>query len=589
MFRTLYARLTDPARPVYRIVAIIAWALILNAVFLVLPNFIRGGDAAFHIFNTGQFAAGLREGVLYPRWFGDFYNGYGAPVGIGYAPLTYYAGSLFMLAGLPVFWALKLMLTITLVIGGLGMYRLASHFLPITGALAAALIYQAMPYYVIDLYSRAALGEYISFAWLPFIFLFTYQCIKRGRLLDCALLTFTLGGLALTHILTAYMTGIALAVFAVALIVQERQNWLMKLIRLGLSGALGIALAAIYLLPLLSETVYLDTSHLTDTTFGNYQNNFLFNAWGYLGTNRTSTFLENTMIGLSAVLSIALVVALAVILYRNWRTYPTERRPMTVAMIAVFAFCMFMSFSLSGLLWALLPRASMLQFPTRWQTLCALGAAYLAGEILTWLTETQSQRQNLPTRQRRLLPWFIGLVLAGHVIYSIGLVGALTYLRRTIPSGLAQQLTGVNPVTAENFGRVFPSEYKPQWVPNLDTAEAAPLDPEHGVNAADSASVQIVQWLSSRREIVADAPEATTLKVATYWFPGWVATVNDQPVETQPDAADGTISFPIPAGQSRIVVAFQDTSVRTTGAVISLAALLIVAGLFAVGWSKRNS
>jgi hypothetical protein len=588
MLRAFYARLTDPARPVYRIVAIIVWALILNAVFLVLPNFIRGGDAAFHIFNTGQFAAGLREGVLYPRWFGDFYNGYGAPVGIGYAPLTYYAGSLFMLAGLSVFWSLKLMLTITLVIGGLGMYRLASRFLPITGALAAALIYQAMPYYVIDLYSRAALGEYISFTWLPFVFLFAYQCIKRGRLLDCALLAFTLGGLALTHILTAYMAGIALAVFAVVLIAQERQGWLMKLIRLGLSGALGLALAAVYILPLLSETVYLDTGHLTDTTFGNYQNNFLFNAWGYLGTNRTSTFLENTMIGLSAVLSIALVVTLAVILYRNWRAYPAERRPMTLAMIAVFAFSMFMSFSLSGIVWAILPRASMLQFPTRWQTLCALGAAYLAGEMVVWLTETQPRRQNLPTRQRRLLPWFIGLVLAGHVIYSIGLVGALTYLRRTIPSGLAQQLTGVNPVSTENFGRVFPSEYKPQWVPNLDSAEATPLDAEHGVSAADSAPVQVVDWRLSRREFMTDAPEATTLKLATYWFPGWQAIVNGQPVETQASADNGLITLPIPEGRSQIVVTFQDTPIRTSGAIISVAALVIVIGLFTVGWSKRN-
>jgi hypothetical protein len=92
------------------------------------PNFIRGGDAAFHIFNTQQFAAGLREDVLYPRWFGDFYNGYGARVGIGYAPLTYYGGSLFMLLGYSVFTALKTLLTITLIIGGLGMYRLASRF-----------------------------------------------------------------------------------------------------------------------------------------------------------------------------------------------------------------------------------------------------------------------------------------------------------------------------------------------------------------------------------------------------------------------------------------------------------------------------
>jgi hypothetical protein len=77
----------------------------------------------------------------------------------------------------------------------------------------AALVYQAMPYYVVDLYSRAALGEYISFAWLPFVFLFAYQCITKRGLLDCVLLAFTIGGLVLTHILTAYMAAFALGLY----------------------------------------------------------------------------------------------------------------------------------------------------------------------------------------------------------------------------------------------------------------------------------------------------------------------------------------------------------------------------------------
>jgi uncharacterized membrane protein len=106
MLQTLYARLIDPMRPILS----------------------GAATRPFIIFNTQQFAAGLREDVLYPRWFGDFYNGYGARVGIGYAPLTYYGGSLFMLLGYSVFTALKTLLTITLIIGGLGMYRLASRF-----------------------------------------------------------------------------------------------------------------------------------------------------------------------------------------------------------------------------------------------------------------------------------------------------------------------------------------------------------------------------------------------------------------------------------------------------------------------------
>ena len=590
MLHALYARLTDPARPITRILLIAAWAIILNAVFLALPNFIRGGDAAFHIFNTQQFATGLREGVLYPRWFGDFFNGYGAPVGIGYAPLAYYGGSLFMLLGLSVFTALKVFLTLTLVISGLGMYRLASRFLPIPGALAAALLYQAMPYYIVDLYSRAALGEYVAFMWLPFIFLFAYQCLNRQRLLDCALLGLTLGGLVLTHILTAYMTILALVVFAIVFIAQEPRGWLWKIVRLGVGGALGIGLAAVYVLPLLSETPYLNTSHLIETSFGNYQNNFLFNAWDYIGTIRTSTFLENTMIGVGALLSVALVIAMAAILYRNWRVYPLLRRRMALAMILVFGFSMFMSFSLSRPLWAILPRAAMLQFPTRWQTLCTLSGAYLAGEIIMWLLERRGNREQLPARQRRLLPLFIALVIGGNVLYSIGLVGALTYLRRAIRSDLAAQLTGAQPVTTDNFGRVFPIEYKPQWVTELDTAESTPVDPEHAVFTSDETTqIEMQLWQLSRRVFTANAARETKVNVQTFWFPGWQATVNGQAVETQAHSSDGTIEFPIPTGHSAIVVSFEDTPIRTTAEIISLLAAIVLAGLIVFDISRRSS
>src|SRR5262245_50429443 len=100
MLQRLRARLSDPVRPLFRVLVIIGWAVILNLVFLLQPTFIRGGDAAFHIFNTQEFATSIREGTMYPRWFGDVFNGYGAPTGLGYAPLTYYGGAAFMLVGM---------------------------------------------------------------------------------------------------------------------------------------------------------------------------------------------------------------------------------------------------------------------------------------------------------------------------------------------------------------------------------------------------------------------------------------------------------------------------------------------------------
>ena len=585
MLQRLRARLSDPARPFWRALVIVSWAIVLNLVFLLQPTFIRGGDAAFHIFNTQEFATGIREGTLYPRWFGDVFNGYGAPTGLGYAPFTYYSGAVFMLVGMNVFTALKVMLTITLVIAGLGMYRLAGAALPPLSALIAALLYQAMPYYIFDLYSRAALGEYVSFAWLPFIFLFTYRCIHDKRLVYVALLGLSLGVLLLTHVLTAYITAIALAIFAICLIVLERKDWPWKVVRLGVAGALGIGLAAVYWLPLLTETPQLNTSHLTEASFGDYRNNFLFNAWGYLGTTRQSTFLENTIIGLGALLSIALAVCAAFILYRQWQRYPRPRRDLMLAMIFVFGFSSLMCFSISRPLWAILPRIEILQFPSRWQSLSALATAYLIGELFTWFGEQRSQISGRP----RGLSLVIIALIAAHVIYSIGLIGALTYLRRAIPTDMAAQLTGIQPITPENFDRFFPIEYITQWVDeDMTPYKRTPVNQQQGVIADDgTAKVDIQTWQLARRAFTVDSSKPTVVMVQTFWFPGWQATINGQAIDENLLSDEGLIQLNVPAGTSEVEVSFTDTSVRTTGAIITLLTAGLLAGILIFSLTRR--
>jgi hypothetical protein len=151
-------------------------------------------------------------------------------------------------------------------------------------------------------------------------------------------------------------------------------------------------------------------------------------------------------------------------------------------------------------------------------------------------------------------------------------------------------LSGAAPVTANNFGRVFPSEYKPQGVTDLDSAKASSVDPAKGVFVGDDAAqVDVQLWQLSRRVLTVAAAVATTVDLQTFWVPGWQATISGQTVETQAHPGSGTIEFPIPAGRSDFVVQFTDSPIRTTDARISLAATIVMVGLIIFAVSRRGN
>jgi uncharacterized membrane protein len=70
-------------------------ALIVCALYAIFPllirsNFISGSwDLSLHLYHAFQVSAGIKEGVLYPRWLALSNGGYGGPITIFYSPLFY--------------------------------------------------------------------------------------------------------------------------------------------------------------------------------------------------------------------------------------------------------------------------------------------------------------------------------------------------------------------------------------------------------------------------------------------------------------------------------------------------------------------
>ena len=159
--------------------------LLLLACALYLPFALHDGlpsaphsDANFATQNARGFIDGLEEGQWLPRWHAEVNRGYGAPTFLFYSPGAYYAVAAVHGVVPDLLTALRLTGLLLAVGSGISFAWAARRWVPPAAATVGAACYVALPYHVLDLYERFALGETAAFLWFPLLFAFS------DRLLD---------------------------------------------------------------------------------------------------------------------------------------------------------------------------------------------------------------------------------------------------------------------------------------------------------------------------------------------------------------------------------------------------------------------
>jgi hypothetical protein len=160
---------------------------------------------------------------------------------------------------------------------------------------------------------------------------------------------------------------------------------------------------------------------------------------------------------------------------------------------------------------------------------------------------------------------------------------AIAYHAPDLPTDLASAMQFER--ESEAIGLISAGEYQPTTVkerpPAIDTPEVARL--------SASSIPDEAQLLSAHDEFLhyhatIDSPQPFEAIFNTFYFPGWQATINDQPVPITPTDPSGLISLPVPAGQQQIEVYFGGTPVRDVANVLSLLSLIALVGWSLVGW-----
>ena len=173
-FNSIY----DGMPPKYFYPLLLCILIILGLIFLLIPGIPNGHDLYYHFTRLNTMFYNLKHSEIPSMINHAALSNYGYATGLFYPDLFLYPTVLLMFCGLGIVAAYKCFILLWMLIIGFSAYYCArklttSYF----GAFACAILYTWSSYLATDLFIRAALGEFISFAFLPWIILGLYEII----------------------------------------------------------------------------------------------------------------------------------------------------------------------------------------------------------------------------------------------------------------------------------------------------------------------------------------------------------------------------------------------------------------------------
>jgi hypothetical protein len=568
--------------------------VVLAAAVAVAPQIFRGNscghDFDFHLVSWLDCLHAWRHGLLYPHWAPSPNYGAGEPRFVFYPPLTWMMGAA-LGAVLP--WpAVPIVLTFLLMAGtGLATRSLARHVLagqPAQGPAATlagcAAIFSG--YALFTAYERTAFGELAGGFWIPLLL----SLASRGMTDPNAVSRRTMAGptvwLALV-IAGSWLSNAPLGVMACYLLAAVAltmaclyRSW-RPVMQAALAAALGIGLAAFYLIPAAWEQRWVDIRQATDDPGERIENSFLFGHNG--GAALADHNVELRRVSMIAVLMIALALLGYLVAWRRGTLPSDKRRWLLLAAIPIAVLLLQLPFSLG--LWNLLPRLRFLQFPWRW--LVVLEAPMgLFFATAAWPRLTSGRWARVAVMAACGLAFATATAMAGRSYFQP-----------------CDDEDAVKPMVAnENSGAGFEGtdEYAPIGADNSLVATALPdaclaSVPNRTLGVIDTPGANPDWWVEQnscvatfsaatapdgeRFHLSAVIPQPGVLILRLRRYPAWHVTINGRPAAALPQRDDGLIELPVARGPLDVSADWVTTPDVTAGRGISFLALLVTAAL----------
>ena len=557
-----------------KVVWFISLLILLLPVYfrLIRPGFFFMQDD-LQAFRIQQVDKCFMDGQFPCRWVPDAGYGYGYPQFIYYPPLVYYFGEGLHLMGFQFIDAVKILFIAGYLLSAWGMFLLVSKITKSKwSGLVSAVLYSYVPYKAVEVYVRGAMSEFWSLVWFPFLFLFSYELIQKKKLTSLVNFSLVVGLQFLTHTLMSMIFFPILGIWVLFWLIVGKKK-IKDYLVVGLSGLLGLGLAAFFVIPMLLERQYVHLESMLGGYF-DYRAHFvsigklLFDfRWGY-GSSGFPMEVLNLSIGLPQWLLGALACWLAI---KNFKKNHTQS-VLVILLFAILLLAMFMIHQRSSFIWALVPSLHFMQFPWRFLSVVIFLLSVLGGMTLKFTSEVTGWAP-------RMVKVFV--VLA--IVFYTGFFRPRTWYSITDTDKFSgESWQKQQTISIFDYTPIYAKLPPPARAPELPEVLEGQVNFKSFIKGSD--------WQKGVVEVGEDA----ILRLPLFDFPGMLVTVDNQKVDhwhndcrNEPYCM-GLISLSVPKGQHTIEARLTNTLAREVGDIvsgISLVLLVVLAGTpFLVQW-----
>ena len=519
-------------------------------------------DATSHTHRSAAVFRAFEQGVYWPRWFPAVYNGLGAPTFHHYGPGLYWLVAAVQGAGIRLDQALKLVVTVALLLSGFGVYGWLRHAFSATASLAGATVYLLYPYF----WTRALhfVGDYpqlLALLLLP-VCLWAFTALHmQSRIRHWVTAVVALAALVFSHNLTAMLGAGVLSLYWLLLAAGYRRPDGLK--RCAVAVLLAALLAAGFWLPALADLPLVQIDRGLE---GAYHFSKSFLQWRQLFSFQ-SPFLDSGSGGLLKVpytFGAATWLAVAAGLVSLSFAARKERRAWGLVG-SLFALAMLMlTLAVSKPLWETIPALSFLQFPFRFLGIAALGALPAAAlAVDAW------------PAGRRWLPGLTLVMASSLVLFPYLFPGHKSFSPPMPVKTLSAEDTRLLEQTRGNWGMTNSNEY---LVRGADLNVVTGQTPEPDATR--------LSWRSPHEAVADLSGQTEPMLLRLHFHPGW-------------SAGERAVLSPGPAGWVQVtglrdpdqplVIRWEGTAWQRWGERLSLVGLLAtIVGLLFLAFRRRQ-
>lgn len=527
----------------------IIFLLSLPAVGALFVSGYFGASDDMHIAWLFELDKIIKLGQIPPRFVPDLSFGFGYPLFNFVFPLPFYIGEIFHLLGLSFVDSIKAVFLTSVPLSGIFMYVLLRQFISRNLSLIGAILYIYTPYRSVDLYVRGAIGEIVSFIFLPLIILSVVKISQSKGFKWAGIGGMALAALVLSHNITAYMFSPFVGIlFTIGVFLTRFKKE--YLIKVSLMIFLGLLASVYFWLPALTESKLV--KH--DTVF-NFADHFPTIAqlikpyWGYGASvpgpgDGMSFFLGGVNI-------LLLTAGIGLVLLR-WRQIDIQRRIFLGWVLGTIVVAIFLMNHRSIVIWNYLPFLPYFQFPWRFLILTTFFIPLL-----------------LIVFKKIKLNNFLFII-----ILSLIILPTMSYFR---PQDFLGRGDGyyINRYIPQPFASDEYLKIQEEYLRLPKVTEGRPdknfplLFPDRDIEKIDKVNdLKVVfEYRSDKGSLVS---------LNKYYFPGWQAKIDGRKVEILTGKPYGQISLFIPAGYHKAEIYFTETTFRYLLDITSLGAFLVL-------------